>query len=345
MAKEKYKTIREYVTEKIELTILALVMVAIAAYFFPEIRIAAYVALGLVLVYFIFQLLFNAGFVIEVPEYKRAVVFRMGHFHRVAGPGWVILIPFLESVEVLDLRVQSFDLPPQEVITTDEIRTAIDTIVYYQILDPKKAVLKVREFEKTATGFVYGALRDIASDLTLNELFGELEKVNDLVKVKMEPLVSEWGTTIIDVQITNVTIPENIQMAMHARRRAKEEWAAAQYQARAQKTMIESLGDAAKKLDQNALNYMYIKEGLPRIAEGKSTKLFFPTQFTDLAKAFSNNQNPNPSALGAAAAAIYPVGLRAVGAGMTGENEGEPDITADSGETAEGKAPEEGKST
>lgn len=329
--KAKYSTVKEYVTEKIELTILALVMVAVSAYFFPEIRMAAYVALVLIILYFLFQLLFSAGFVVEVPEYKRAVVFRMGHFHRVAGPGWVIILPFLESLEVLDLRVQSFDLPPQEVLTTDEIRTGIDTIVYYQVVDPKKAVLKIKEFEKTISGFVYGALRDIASDLTLNELFGELEKVNDLVKVKVEPYVTEWGISIVDVQITNVTIPENIQMAMHARRKAKEEWAAAQYQARAQKTIIESLGDAAKKLDQNAINYLYVKEGLPRIAEGKSTKLFFPTQFTDLAKAFSDGSPPSPAK--AAAAALLPVGLRAVSKGMTGENESEPDV--------EGEAPAE----
>ena len=174
------------------------------------------------------------------------------------------------------------DLPPQEVITADEIRVSADMIVYYKIKDPEKAVVSVRDFEETVKGFVYASLRDIASNLTLNELYSEIEKVNDIVKVKIEPMTSDWGIDIIDVEVQNLRIPEPIQAAMHMRRRAKEEWAAAQYQARAQRTLIEAIADAASKLDDKALQYLYIKEALPKLAEGESTKIVFPTAFPKL---------------------------------------------------------------
>ncbi len=151
---DQYRMIREFATEKIEIMIMLLVLFVIASFFYPEIRIAAYVGISLLALYFLLQLFLQSGIVLEVPEYKRAVVFRLGHFHRVAGPGWVLIMPVLERAEVIDLRVQTMNLQPQEIITNDQIRTEIDAIVYYQVLDPKKAVLKVKEFEGTVSGYV-----------------------------------------------------------------------------------------------------------------------------------------------------------------------------------------------
>ncbi len=310
MAEPLYNVVKEYTSTKIEVIIMLLVLFVVSSYFFPEIRMGAYLAAGAIVLIIIFQLLGQSNIVIEVPEYKRAVVFRMGHYHRVDGPGWVLIIPLLEKAEVLDLRLQTLNLPPQEVITTDEIKTTMDTAVYYQVVDPKKAVLKVKNFSSTIESYVFGALRDVASDLTLNELFGEIEKVNDLVKVKIQPLVSEWGMNVVDVTITNITIPENIQYAMHLRRKAREEWAAAQYDARAQKTRIEALAEAAKKLDQNALNYLYLREALPKMAEGQSTKIFFPAEFSQLAAGLVGGEKKD---LTTAAAALYPLALKKVG--------------------------------
>jgi len=174
------------------------------------------------------------------------------------------------------------DIPPQEVITADEIRVGTDMIVYYKIKDPAKAVLTVKDFEDTVTGYVYAALRDIASNLTLNELYSEVEKVNDIVKVKIEPMTIEWGITVVDVEVQSMKIPDSIQNAMHSRRTAKGEWATAQYQARAQRTLIEAVAEAASKLDDKALQYLYIKEALPELAKGNNTKIVFPMKFPNL---------------------------------------------------------------
>ena len=111
---------------------------------------------------------------------------------------------------------------------------------------------------------------------------GNIEKVNDVVKVKIQPMTGEWGIDVVDVEVQDLRIPEPIQQAMHLRRKAKEEWAAAQYQARAQRTLIEAIAEAASKLDEKALAYLYIKEALPKLAQGESTKIVFPLTFPKL---------------------------------------------------------------
>ncbi len=261
-------------------TVLVLIVITTLLFFFiPAARTYAEILLAIVGFIIVIQGLKALNVINEVREYERLAIFRLGHFHKVSGPGWILLIPFFERAEKIDLRVQKMDLPPQEVITADEIRTHIDTIIYYKVKDPKKAVLAVKDFKETITGYIYASLRDIASNLTLNELYSEIEKVNDIVKVKIEPMTSEWGVTVVDVEVQNVQIPESIQSAMHFRRKAKEEWAAAQYQARAQRTLIEAVAEAASKLDEKGLQYLYIKETLPKIAAGESTKIVFPMNF------------------------------------------------------------------
>ena len=272
--------VRQFMAERVELTLVILLLAVMLSIFYPPAQQFMYLIVAVTLVVGLLLMVRSLGIIQQIPEYKRLVVFRMGQYYKTAGPGWVFLAPILDSGTEVELRDQVLDLPPQAVLTADEILLNVDTVVIYRISDPAKAVLKVTEFEKTLTQYVYGAVRDIASNLVLNELYGEIDKVNDIVKVKVEPFTAEWGISIKDVQITHLSVPEMIQTAMHQRRQAQEQWAAAQYQAKAQRVVIEALGDAAKSLDQKALTYLYLKEALPKLAEGKSTKIFFPLDLT-----------------------------------------------------------------
>lgn len=268
--------------ERVELFLVLALLAVMLAVLYPPVQQIMYIIVTVAAIIGAILFIRSFGIVKQVPEYRRLVIFRMGHLYRVGGPGWVFMIPFLDSALEVDLRDQILNLPPQNVITTDEIQLAVDTVIVFRVVDPVKAVLKVTEFEKTLSQYVFGAIRDIASNLTLNELYGEIDKVNDIVKVKVEPFTADWGIEIKDVEITNVSIPEMIQTAMHQRRQAQEQWAAAQYQAKAQRVVIEALGDAARNLDEKALTYLYLKEALPKLAEGKSTKIFFPADLTKL---------------------------------------------------------------
>jgi len=275
-------SIEKIVQKEMETVFVVIVLAITVIMFVPAAQRYLSIILTVLGVVVLVQILRAVGVINEVQEYERLAVFRLGHFHRIAGPGWIILIPILERAVKVDFRVQQMDIQPQEVITADEIRVTVDTILYYKIKKPELAILAVKDFEETLKGYVYAALRDISSNLTLNELYSEIEKVNDIVKVKIEPMVQDWGITIVDVEVQNLRIPEPIQQAMHMRRQAKEEWAAAQYQARAQRTLIEAIAESASKLDQNALSYLYIKEALPKIAQGQATKLVMPAVFPKL---------------------------------------------------------------
>ncbi|MBR9680370.1 MAG: DUF4181 domain-containing protein [Candidatus Altiarchaeota archaeon] len=281
MGKAWKETQKQFHTE-METVLVLVIITTLLLMFVPVVRDYVEWMLAFVGFLILLQILRALTIINEVREYERLAVFRLGHFHKIAGPGWIFLIPFFEKAEKLDLRVQKMDIPPQEVITADEIRVGTDMIVYYKIKDPAKAVLAVKDFEDTVTGYIYAALRDIASNLTLNELYSEIEKVNDIVKVKIEPMTMEWGVSVIDVEVQNMRIPDSIQSAMHFRRTAKEEWAAAQYQARAQRTLIEAVAEAAGKMSDKALQYLYIKETLPELAKGESTKIVFPATFPKL---------------------------------------------------------------
>ncbi len=273
------KEIRKVVQNEMETVFIIIFLAIVTLLFVPASRQYLAVILTIFGIIILIQIFRAVGVITEVREYERLAVFRLGHFHRIAGPGWVVIIPIFEKATMVDFRVQQMDIEPQEIITADEIRVTVDTIIYYKIKEPEKAILAIKDFKETLRGYIYAALRDIASNLTLNELYSEIEKVNDIVKVKIEPMVREWGITIIDVEVQNLRIPEPIQQAMHLRRQSKEEWAAAQYQARAQRTMIEAIAEAASKLDKNALSYLYIKDALPKIAQGQSTKIVMPAVF------------------------------------------------------------------
>ncbi len=279
--------VRQFMAERVELTLVLLLLAVMLSIFYPPAQQVMYLIVALTVIVGLLLVVRSLGIIRQIPEYKRIVVFRMGQYYKTAGPGWVFMIPLLDSGTEVDLRDQVLDLPPQSVLTADEIMVTVDSMAVYRVTNPAKAVLKVTEFKKTLQQYVYGAVRDIASNLVLNELYGEIDKVNDIVKVKVEPLTEEWGIDIKDVQITDLRIPPDIQAAMHRRRKSQEDYASAQIQARAQRVMIEALGDAAKNLDEKALTYLYLKEALPKLAEGKSTKIFFPVDLTKVPKAGS----------------------------------------------------------
>ena len=168
------------------------------------------------------------------------------------------------------------------------VKIMVDTIVFYKVVDPKRVVLEVDDFHESLEESVKSSIRDIAGNLTVMELIGEIEKVNDLMKAKIEPFTADWGITILGVQITNIQLPPQIEQAMGQLKRQKDLWAAARWQAKAKQMEIEALGEAAKHLDDRALKYLYLKESLPKLAESKNTKIFYPADFNYEPQALSS---------------------------------------------------------
>ncbi len=222
-------------------------------------------------------------FVIEIKDYERAVVFRMGKFLDIYGPGWRVLIPFIDEAVIIDTRVQTIDVPKQKVVTKDEIELTIDAIIYLKVVDVKKAVLEVRDYREAAVSATYAHLRDVIGKMTLSEVISNIDKINKLVSKGLMDLAEDWGVQIEKVEIKEVKLPEEVMDAMHKKKAAEEYKKAAEQEALANAIRIDAVREAAGKLNEPALQYLYL-EALKKVAEGKSSKILFPVELSKMAE-------------------------------------------------------------
>jgi regulator of protease activity HflC (stomatin/prohibitin superfamily) len=228
----------------------------------------------------------SSAFLIQVQEYERAVVFRMGRFNRIAQPGWVVLMPFMETIKRLDMRTHTVDVSPQEVVTRDNIKLTLDAILFIHIVDPKKAVLNVENYEGAAIAYVKAHLRDVVGKMHLEHVISGIDEINRFLHHGLREISEDWGLEIDKVEIQTLILPETLMKAMHEKKAAEQHRLASVEKAEAQRLTIEAIQQAAGKLTSPTLQYMYM-QSLQKIAEGKSNKLIFPLELTQLASAFA----------------------------------------------------------
>ncbi len=222
-------------------------------------------------------------FIIEVKEYERAVVFRMGKYIGTLGPGIHVLVPFVDEAVVVDLRVQTIDVPKQKVVTKDEIELTIDAIIYYKVVDVEKAIIEVRDYKEAAVSATYAHMRDIIGKMTMAEVLSNIDKINKLVSQGLKNMAKEWGVAINKVEIKEVYLPDEIVNAMHRKKAAEELKKAAEQEALAEAIKIDAVREAAGKLNEPALQFLYL-EALKKVAEGKSSKILFPIELSKMAE-------------------------------------------------------------
>lgn len=221
--------------------------------------------------------------IVQFAEYQRGVVLRMGKFHRVAGPGWVFIIPQLEEYFLVDMRTRTIDVPPQPVITKDSVELIVDTVIYLRVIDPKKAILAVTDFKSSIIKFIAAQLRSVIGNLKMTDVIEGISDINNNLKTALEDIAKDWGIEIVKVEIQTVELPKEILDAMHHKRAAEQNKYAAEQQAMAKQITIDAINTAASKLTDPALAYIYM-ETLKNIADGKSNKIIFPLEFSKLAE-------------------------------------------------------------
>jgi regulator of protease activity HflC (stomatin/prohibitin superfamily) len=223
---------------------------------------------------------------IMLREYERAVVFRFGKLHRVGGPGWFFMIPGIETFEMVDLRVQTLDIEPQDIITKGKIECKVDAVIYMRVGESKenviKSVIRVEDYRRAAKIFVASTLRDVAGDMSLSELISKVESLNQQLKEKLQSISKDWGVLIDAVEIKDINIPKTVLDAMHDEKAAEQKKLARMEEALAHKAEIEAVKEAAAGLDDRALSYYYIR-ALEKMSEGKATKIIFPVELSRLA--------------------------------------------------------------
>ena len=212
-----------------------------------------------------------------VREYERVSVFRLGRFVGLRGPGLVLIIPFIETVRKVDLRVITMDVPAQECISVDNVTVRVDAVVYFRVVNAADAILKVLDYIKATSLLAQTTLRNVVGQSTLDELLGQRDRLNEKIKTAVDEGTDPWGIKVSMVEVQDVQLPQTMQRAMAAQaeaerdRRAKVVHAEGEYQA------AEKLAEAARVISSqpSALQLRYLQT-LSSISTEKTTIIVFP---------------------------------------------------------------------
>ena len=210
-------------------------------------------------------------------EYERGVVFQLGRFWMVKGPGLVIIIPVVQQMVRMDLRTVVLDVPPQDVITRDNVSVKVNAVVYFRVVDPQKAVIQVANFLNATSQLAQTTLRAVLGKHELDELLSEREKLNLDIQRILDMQTDAWGIKVSTVEIKDVDLNETMVRAIARQAEAERERRAKIIHAEGELQAAEKLLQAAQILSQRpeAMQLRYMQT-LSNIAGDKSSTIVFP---------------------------------------------------------------------
>lgn len=210
-------------------------------------------------------------------EYKRALKFRFGKYIKTLQPGFRWIIPLVETVQIVDIRVITINIVSQEVMTADNVPCSIDGVVFFKILDPEKAVLEVEEYRFAITQLSQAALRDVCGKVELDTILSKREEMgNNIKQIVMQETVI-WGIDIIDVKIKDIQLPENMKRMMANQAEAERSRRARIILALAEEQAAGKLLEAGKLIDQSpSAIKLRLYQTLSNIAAEKNSTILFP---------------------------------------------------------------------
>lgn len=210
-------------------------------------------------------------------EYKRALKFRFGKYIKTLEPGLRWIIPIVESIQIVDIRVITFNIVSQEVMTEDNVPCSIDGVVFFKINDPEKAVLEVEEYKFAITQLSQAALRDVCGKVELDTILSNREEMGKNIKSIVEQETSVWGIEIIDVKIKDIQLPENMRRMMANQAEAERSRRARVILALAEEQAAGKLLEAGKLIDQSpSAIKLRLYQTLANIAAEKNSTILFP---------------------------------------------------------------------
>jgi len=245
-----------------------------------------------------------------VSPYQKGVVERLGRYQRIAQPGLTLIIPFLDSIQKVDMREQVVDVPPQEVITKDNVVVTVDAIVYFEFTDPVKLVYNVADFYQATTKLAQTNLRNVIGEMELDSALTSREYINTKLREVLDDATNKWGVRVVRVEIKRIDPPADVTQAMHRQMKAERERRASileaegarqsailaaegqaeavrrvadaeryklEVEATGQGTAITTVYNAitAANPDDKLIAIQYL-EALKEMANGTSTKIFLP---------------------------------------------------------------------
>lgn len=230
-----------------------------------------------IMLFFIIVALFLLSGIRIIFEYKRALKFRFGKYVHTLKPGFKWIIPFIETIQVVDIRVITINIVSQEVMTEDNVPCSIDGVVFFKITNPEKAVLEVEEYKFAITQLSQAALRDVCGKVELDTILSKREEMGKNIKRIVEQETNHWGIEIIDVKIKDIQLPENMRRMMANQAEAERNRRAKIILALAEEQAAGKLLEAGKLIDQSpSAIKLRLYQTLSNIAAEKNSTILFP---------------------------------------------------------------------
>ncbi len=237
--------------------------------------------------------IFLASAIRILPEYERGVIFRLGRVIGAKGPGLIILIPFIDKMVRVSLRVVTLDVPTQDVITKDNVSVKVDAVVYFRVIDPVKAIVNVEDYMYATSQISQTTLRSICGQEELDGLLSKREEINMRLQEVIDKETDQWGIKVIAVELKRIDLPENLVKAMARQAEAERERRAKIISAEAEYQAAEKLVQAAEMLSKQpiAIQLRYL-ETLTTIGQNNAKTIVFPFP-TEMLNLFEPFQNKN----------------------------------------------------
>ena len=239
-------------------------------------------------------LLFLSSAVKILNEYERGVVFRLGRVIGSKGPGLILLIPAVDKMVRVDLRVVAMDVPAQDVITRDNVTIKVSAVLYFRVIDPNRAIVGVENYLYATSQLSQTTLRSVCGQAELDELLASREKINTHIQEILDKDTEPWGVKVAKVEIKNIDLPQEMQRAIAKQAEAERERRAKVIGAEGEFQAAQKLSDAAKIISENpiALQLRYLQTLREVAAENNSTTIFpvpidLLTPFMQMAKMVS----------------------------------------------------------
>ena len=229
----------------------------------------------LIIIAVIAALVFSAFKVLR--EYERGVVFMLGRFYKVKGPGLIIIIPIIQQMVRVDLRVLVLDIPSQDLITRDNVSVKVNAVLYFRVVDPERAIINVEDYMEATGQLAQTTLRSVLGQHELDELLAERERLNSDVQTILDQQTDQWGIKVANVEIKHVDIDESMIRAIARQAEAERERRAkiihADGEAQAAQKLVEAAESLARQPEAMQLRYL---QTLTEIAGEKSSTIVFP---------------------------------------------------------------------
>ena len=248
---------------------------------------AQFPVVTLVVVFFGIFILSNAVRILR--EYERAVIFRLGRLIRAKGPGIILLIPIVDRMIRVSLRTVVLDVPPQDVITQDNVSIKVNAVVYFRVLDPQRAIVQVENFLAATSQISQTTLRSVLGQSELDDLLSQRDKINRKLQQIIDTNTEPWGVKVSNVEVKQIDLPQEMQRAMAKQAEAERERRSKVIAAEGEFQAAQRLADAASILGEHpsALTLRYLQT-LREIATEKNSTTIFPVPI-DLLKPFLKN--------------------------------------------------------